>query len=195
MAGSQVIVALFLTMLCCIVLGMGVPTTANYCIMAATCAPILVRMGVPTLAAHFFVFYFGIVADLTPPVALAAYAGAAIAQAKPMKTAVTATKLAIGAFIVPYVFALNPAMLFIDTGVWEVMLICITSIVGIFGVSAALEGYIMGHMTWYERVLSAVGGLLLIYPGLVTDAAGLLLVGFVAVLQVIERKKATKTLA
>ena len=195
LAGSQVIVALFLTMLCCIVLGMGVPTTANYCIMAATCAPILVRMGVPTLAAHFFVFYFGIVADLTPPVALAAYAGAAIAQAKPMKTAVTATKLAIGAFIVPYVFALNPAMLFIDTGVWEVMLICITSIVGIFGVSAALEGYIMGHMTWYERVLSAVGGLLLIYPGLVTDAAGLLLVGFVAVLQVIERKKATKTLA
>ena len=195
LAGSQVIVALFLTMLCCIVLGMGVPTTANYCIMAATCAPILVRMGVPTLAAHFFVFYFGIVADLTPPVALAAYAGAAIAQAKPMKTAVTATKLAIGAFIVPYVFALNPAMLFIDTGVWEVMLICITSIVGIFGVSAALEGYIMGHMTWYERVLSAVGGLLLIYPGLVTDAAGLLLVGFVVVLQVIERKKAAKTLA
>ena len=195
LAGSQVIVALFLTMLCCIVLGMGVPTTANYCIMAATCAPILVRMGVPTLAAHFFVFYFGIVADLTPPVALAAYAGAAIAQAKPMKTAVTATKLAIGAFIVPYVFALNPAMLFIDTGVWEVVLICITSIVGIFGVSAALEGYILGHMAWYERVLSAVGGLLLIYPGLVTDVAGLLLVGFVVALQIIERKKAAKTLA
>ncbi|MEE1049447.1 MAG: TRAP transporter fused permease subunit, partial [Clostridia bacterium] len=105
LAGSQVIVALFLTMICCIVLGMGVPTTANYCIMAATCAPILVRMGVPQIAAHFFVFYFGIVADLTPPVALAAYAGAAIAQANPMKTAVTATKLAIGAFIVPYVFA------------------------------------------------------------------------------------------
>ena len=195
LAGSQVIIALFLTMLCCIVLGMGVPTTANYCIMAATCAPILVRMGVPQLAAHFFVFYFGIVADLTPPVALAAYAGAAIAQAKPMKTAVTATKLAIGAFIVPYVFALNPAMLFIDTGVWEVVLICITSVVGIFGVSAALEGYIMGHMSWYQRILSAVGGLLLIYPGLITDLAGLLLVGLVVALQVIEQKKAAKTLA
>ena len=101
LAGDHVIIALFLTMLCCIVLGMGVPTTANYCIMAATCAPILIRMGVPTVAAHFFVFYFGIVADLTPPVALAAYAGAAIAQANPMKTALTATKLAIAAFIVP----------------------------------------------------------------------------------------------
>ena len=188
LAGNQVIIALFLTMLCCIVLGMGVPTTANYCIMAATCAPILIRMGVPAIAAHFFVFYFGIVADLTPPVALAAYAGAAIAQANPMKTAITATKLAIGAFIVPYVFALNPAMLFVDTTVWEVILICITSLVGIFGVSSALEGYFLHDMKWYERVMSAVGGLLLIYPGIVTDSIGLVLVGVVAVLQFMTRK-------
>ena len=193
LAGNQVIVALFLTMLCCIVLGMGVPTTANYCIMAATCAPILVRMGVPMLAAHFFVFYFGIVADLTPPVALAAYAGAAIAQANPMKTAFTATKLAIGAFIVPYVFALNPAMLFIDTTVWEVILICITSLIGIFAVSAALEGYFLRNMKWYERIVSVIGGLCLIYPGVVTDAVGIALVGTVLVFQLIKRKK--KTLA
>ena len=190
LAGNHVIIALFLTMLCCIVLGMGVPTTANYCIMAATCAPILIRMGVPTVAAHFFVFYFGIVADLTPPVALAAYAGAAIAQANPMKTALTATKLAIAAFIVPYIFALNPAMLFIDTTVWEVILICITALVGIFGVSAALEGYFLCHMSWYERVLSAVGGLLLIYPGLVTDTVGLSLVAIVLIIQLLSRKKA-----
>lgn len=189
LAGNQVIIALFLTMLCCIVLGMGVPTTANYCIMAATCAPILVRMGVPQLAAHFFVFYFGIVADLTPPVALAAYAGAAIAQANPMKTAFTATKLAIGAFIVPYVFALNPAMLFIDTTAWEVALICVTSLIGIFAVSAALEGYFLRHMKWYERIVSVVGGLLLIYPGVLTDAIGISLVGVVVLLQVIFRKK------
>ena len=193
-AGNQVIVALFLTMLCCIVLGMGVPTTANYCIMAATCAPILVKMGVPEVAAHFFVFYFGIVADLTPPVALAAYAGAAIAHANPMKTAFTSTKLAIGAFIVPYVFALNPAMLFIDTTVPEVILICITSITGIFGVSAALEGYLLRSMRWYERIASAVGGLLLIYPGWVTDSVGLCLVAAVVVLQLIERKKENKDL-
>ena len=193
LAGNQIIVALFLTMLCCIVLGMGVPTTANYCIMAATCAPILVTMGVPMVAAHFFVFYFGIVADLPPPVALAAYAGAAIAQANPMKTAFTATKLAIGAFIVPYVFALNPAMLFIDTnGVWEVILICITSFAGIFGVSAALEGYFLCNMSWYERIISAAGGLLLIYPGVTTDVIGLGLVAVALVIQFIKKKSHKK---
>ncbi len=193
LAGDKIIIALFLTMLCCIVLGMGVPTTANYCIMAATCAPILVRMGVPLIAAHFFVFYFGIVADLTPPVALAAYAGAAIAQANPMKTAMTATKLAIGAFIVPYVFALNPAMLFVDTTAGEVVLICITSLVGIFGVSSALEGYLFHDMPWYQRILSLVGGLLLIYPGLATDVIGLVLVGTTVTLQFIAKKKVTIT--
>jgi len=195
LAGNQVIIALFLTMLCCIVLGMGVPTTANYCIMAATCAPILIRMGVPALAAHFFVFYFGIVADLTPPVALAAYAGAAIGQANPMKTAFTATKLAIGAFIVPYVFALNPAMLFIDTTAGEVILICITSFVGIFAVSSSLEGYFLHHMKWYERIVSVVGGLLLIYPGVVTDVIGLGLVAVVLVAQVLTRKKSVEATA
>ncbi len=191
-AGDHVIIALFLTMLCCIVLGMGVPTTANYCIMAATCAPILVKMGVPIIAAHFFVFYFGIIADLTPPVALAAYAGAAIAQANPMKTAFTATKLAIGAFIVPYVFALNPAMLFVETTVLEVVLICITAVIGIFGVSAALEGYLLKNMKWYERILSAAGGLLLIYPGLTTDMVGIALVGLVFAIQLITKHKTLK---
>lgn len=191
LAGNKVIIALFLTMLTCIVLGMGVPTTANYCIMAATCAPILIKMGVPALAAHFFVFYFGIVADLTPPVALAAYAGAAIARANPMKTAFTSTKLAIGAFIVPYVFALNPAMLFIDTTFGEVVLICISSIIGIFAVSASLEGFILHHMKWYERIVSLVGGLLLIYPGIVTDLVGLGLVSVVILLQLITKKRHT----
>ncbi len=193
LAGNQLIIALFLTMLCCIVLGMGVPTTANYCIMAATCAPILVSMGVPMIAAHFFVFYFGIVADLTPPVALAAYAGAAIAQANPMKTAFTATKLAIGAFIVPYVFALNPAMLFIGTeSIFEIVLIVITSFVGIFAVSAALEGYIVDKMPWYQRLISAAGGLLLIYPGIVTDTLGLCLVATVIALQIISKRSKNK---
>ena len=189
LAGNHVIIALFLTMLCCIVLGMGVPTTANYCIMAATCAPILIRMGVPAVAAHFFVFYFGIVADLTPPVALAAYAGAAIAQANPMKTALTATKLAIAAFIVPYVFALNPAMLFVDTTAWEVVTISVTSFIGIFAVSAALEGYLMRHMPWYLRIISLAGGLLLIIPGTVTDLIGTALVGVMVLVQFAASKK------
>lgn len=189
LAGNSVFIALFLTMLCCIVLGMGVPTTATYCIMAATCAPILVRMGVPIVAAHFFVFYFGIVADLTPPVALAAYAGAAIAQANPMKTALVSTKLAIGAFIVPYAFALSPAMLLIDTTLPEVVIITLTALAGICGVSAGLEGYFLCPMKNWQRILSALGGLLMIYPGILTDVIGLALVGAVLVMQVLDRKK------
>lgn len=192
LAGDQVIIALFLTMICCIVLGMGVPTTANYCIMAATCAPILVRMGVPLVAAHFFVFYFGIVADLTPPVALAAYAGAAIAQSNPMKTALQSTKLAIAAFIVPYAFALNPVMLFIDvTGPMQVASIIITSLVGIFGVSSALEGYIFVKMNPVQRVMAAAGGLLLIDPRVLTDIIGIALVAVVIGWQVFTKKRGT----
>ncbi len=145
-AGDKLIIALVLTMLCCIVLGMGVPTTANYCIMAATTAPILIRMGVPALAAHFFVFYFGIVADITPPVALAAYAGSAIAKSNPMKTAFNASRLAIAVFIVPYVFCFSPALLLIDTNALQVAQIAATSLIGIFGVSAALEGYVFCDM-------------------------------------------------
>ncbi len=189
LAGNNVLIALFLTMLCCIVLGMGVPTTANYCIMAATCAPILISMNVNPVAAHFFVFYFGIVADLTPPVALAAYAGAAIAQANPMKTALTSTKLAIGAFIIPYIFALNPTMLFMgEVSAWDIVLICVTSLVGMFAVSASLQGYLLTNMKWYERIPSAVGGLLLIYPGLVTDLIGLGVFAVIIILQFAKRR-------
>ena len=175
-ANGRLIIALLLTMLCCIVLGMGVPTTANYCIMAATCAPILVRMGVPALAAHFFVFYFGIVADITPPVALAAYAGSAIAKSNPMKTAFNASKLAIAVFIVPYVFCFNPSMLLIDTTAWNVVQIAVTSFIGIFGLSAALEGYLKVRMGLLIRLMLAAGGLLLIDPSLVTDLFGILLI-------------------
>ena len=175
-AGDRLIVALVLTMLCCIVLGMGVPTTANYCIMAATTAPILIRMGVPIMAAHFFVFYFGIVADITPPVALAAYAGSAIAKSNPMKTAFNASKLAVAAFIVPYMFCFNPAMLLIDTTAIQVVQIAITAFIGIFALAAALEGYCFANMNAIIRIVIAVGGLLLIHPALTTDLVGLILV-------------------
>ena len=190
-ANGQVIIALFFTMICCIILGMGVPTTANYCIMAATCAPILVRMGVPMIAAHFFVFYFGIVADLTPPVALAAYAGAAIAQANPMKTAIQATKLAIAAFVVPYVFALNPVMLFEgNPGVFQVILIAATSLIGIFGVSAGLEGWILTTMNPLQRIISAAAGILLIDPSPLTDVIGVAVIVLIIVWQIFQKKKA-----
>ena len=196
LAGSRVIIALVLTMLCCIVLGMGVPTTANYCIMAATCAPILIRMGVPTIAAHFFVFYFGIVADITPPVALAAYAGAAIAQANPMRTALNATKLAIAAFIVPYILAMNPVMVLVDvTGPLQIVGIVVTSLIGIFGVSAGLAGYFLNFMNWPQRILAIVGGLMLIDPSVTTDIIGIVLVALVLVWQLATRKKTTAAAA
>ena len=175
---GHAMIALILTMLCCIVLGMGVPTTATYCIMAATCAPILVspEIGIPTMAAHFFVFYFGIVADITPPVALAAYAGSAIAKSSPMRTALTATRLSIAGFIVPYICALNPAMLLIDATVVQVVQICITSLIGIFGVSAGLSGFLYKPMNPIVRVLCIVGGLTLLIPGLATDIIGLAII-------------------
>ena len=190
-SGGVTIVALLLTMLCCIVLGMGVPTTANYCIMASTCAPILMSeaIGVPMLAAHFFVFYFGIVADITPPVALAAYAGAAIAKAPPMKTAFNATRLAIGAFIVPYIFALNPAMLLIDAQWYDVALITVTALMGIFGVAAGLGGFVFKPLKVWERVLFIAGGLTLLVPGLVTDLIGLALVAAVGAVNYMGAKK------
>ena len=183
-------VALFLTMLCCIVLGMGVPTTANYCIMASTCAPILIQLGINPIAAHFFVFYFGIVADITPPVALAAYAGSAIAKSDPMKTGINATKLAIGAFVVPYVFAMNPSMLLMDEGFLSAVMVIVTSLVGIFAIAAALNGHIFRSITWWEKVILVVGGLTLLIPGTVTDIIGIVLVALVLVLQYTSVKKA-----
>ncbi len=178
------LIALFLTMLCCIVLGMGVPTTANYCIMAQTCAPILITIGVPKVAAHFFVFYFGIVADITPPVALAAYAGSAIAKSDPMKTGINATKLAIAAFIIPYVFALEPGLILMNNGFFNAVLSIITAAVGMFGVAMGLEGFLRGKIHWILRIVAVAGGLLLIYPGIATDVIGVVAVGAVILAQV-----------
>jgi len=192
-SGGRVFVGLLLTMLCCIVLGMGVPTTANYCIMAATCAPILVRMNVDPIAAHFFVFYFGIVADITPPVALAAYAGSAIAKGNPMKTGINATKLAIAAFLVPYIFAMNPSMLLVNAGFMDVVLICITSVIGIFGAAVAMNGYLFLELNFVIRLLFMVGGLTLLIPGIVTDTIGFVIVGGLSAMLYFKRKKQMET--
>ena len=189
---DPMMVALFLTMVCCIILGMGVPTTANYCIMASTCAPILITIGVPKIAAHFFVFYFGIVADITPPVALAAYAGSAIAKSNPMKTGINATKLAIGAFVVPYIFCLNPAMLLIDVTPLGVVQIIITSLVGIFGVAAAMNGYLYRKLNWAARIAICVAGLMMMDPGLITDLIGIALMAVIMLIQYLGAKKSAQ---
>ena len=181
---GHLMIALFLTMLCCIILGMGVPTTATYIIMATTCAPILTTgMGLNSLCASMFVFYFGIVADITPPVALAAYAGSAIAKSNPMKTAFNATKLAIAAFLIPYIFCLNPQMLLIDTTAAGFAMIAVTSFIGMFAVAVAIEGYMFGPVNPVFRVIIAAAGLALMYPGTLTDIIG---IGGVAVVGIIE---------
>ena len=190
LAGNATIIGLVLTMLCCIVLGMGVPTTANYCIMASTCAPILIQLGFSPVAAHFFVFYFGIVADITPPVALAAYAGSAIAKSNPMKTGINATKLAIAAFIVPYIFAYNPSMLFVGNVEWyDVLLISVTALLGLFGIAAALNGHLFRKIPMVLRLALVAGGLGMMIPGLTSDLIGLAVVAAVVVFQYISGKK------
>ncbi|MDR3139838.1 MAG: TRAP transporter permease [Treponema sp.] len=186
-ANNSLFLALLLTMIACLILGMGIPTTANYVIMATITAPIVIRMGVPVMAAHMFVFYFGIVADITPPVALAAYAGAAIAKANPIKTGITATRLAITAFIIPYIFVFNPAMLFIDTTPFEVVRIVVTSCIGMFGLAVGLEGYMLRRVFLVERLLAVAGGLLLIDPGLLSDLLGFAFIILVVILQRVGR--------
>ena len=189
-AGDATILGLALTMVCCIILGMGVPTTANYCIMASTCAPILIQMGFPLVAAHFFVFYFGIVADITPPVALAAYAGAAIAKANPMKTGFNATKLAIAAFVVPYIFAYSPAMLFENvSGPLAVVQIVISALLGLFGIAAALNGYLYKKIPVLFRLALVAGGLCMMIPGTASDVAGFIVVGGIVLIQRMSARK------
>lgn len=197
-SGGMPIIALFLTMICCIILGMGVPTTANFCIMASTCAPILMdkRIGIVPVAAYFFVFYFGIVADITPPVALAAYAGSAIAKAPPMKTAFNATRLAIAAFVVPYIFAFSPVMLFeFEQGttmavmIVESVLIVLTSLIGLFGIAAALNGFLYWPINPLFRILMVAGGLCMMIPDHISDVVGLVVVGGVVIFQRMGAKK------
>lgn len=191
LAGGQLLPTLFFTMITSIVLGMGVPTTANYVITSTIAAPTIIQLGVPVLAAHMFTFYFGIIADVTPPVALAAFAGAGIAKSDPLKTGVQASKLAIAAFLVPYIFVLSPALLMIDTTLPQVLTMAATSVVGMIGVAAAVSGYFITSGRWFDRLLFLVGGLLMIDPNHITDLIGLGLMVLAYLLQVFVRKHQT----
>ena len=172
LAGGQLLPAMFFTMVTSLILGMGVPTTANYVITSTIAAPALIQLGVPVLAAHMFAFYFGIIADVTPPVALAAYAGAGISGGNPMKTGVIAAKLSIAAFLVPYVFVYNPQLLLINTTFAGVAFSTVTAIIGMVGISVAMIGYGVRPTNKIQRVLFFVAGLLLVDPGTLTDIIG-----------------------
>ena len=189
LAGGNFMLLLVCTMITSLLLGMGVPTTANYVITSTIAAPALVNLGVPILAAHMFVFYFGIIADITPPVALAAFAGSAISGGDPLKTGVNASKLGIAAFIIPYVFVLSPQILGINAGISGVILTTCSSLIGMTGISAAMIGYLTNFLKWWERILLFVGGIMLIDPQLITDAIGVALMGLALVRSFIIKSK------
>ena len=189
LAGGQLLPAMFFTMITSLILGMGVPTTANYVITSTIAAPALIQMGVPIMAAHLFVFYFGIIADVTPPVALAAYAGAGISGGNPMKTGVAASKLAVAAFVIPYIFVLSPALLMINTTPGELIWALTTSIIGMVGLGASMIGYFLANVNPLIRVVFFAGGLLMIDPGLFTDVIGFGMLGSAMVFQWMKRKR------
>jgi TRAP transporter 4TM/12TM fusion protein len=194
MAQGNQLVTMFLTMISSIILGMGVPTTANYIITSTICAPALLQLGVTLIAAHLFVFYYGIIADITPPVCSAVFAGAGIAKSNPMKTGIIATQLAIGAFIVPYIFVYSPELLLTTTNLMGLIWILPTAIFGMFAVSSGVQGWMVSELNILERVLLFAAGIMLIYVGVITDVIGFSIVAAVYIFKKwrklsIQRKK------
>src|SRR5690625_29831 len=174
LSGGHLFLALFFTMIACLVLGMGLPTTANYVVTATVAAPALINgFDLAPIAVHMFVFYFGIVADITPPVCLAAYAGAGIAGANPFKSGVTAVKLAIAAFIIPYIFVYSPILVMVDVTVVQLVIAVITAIIGMIAVSSSVIGFFNTESKVIERLILFIGGLALIIPGIWTDLIGI----------------------
>ena len=190
LSGGLLLPTMFFTMITSLILGMGVPTTANYVITSTIAAPALLQMGVPVLAAHMFVFYFGIIADVTPPVALAAYAASGISGGKPLMTGVNASKLAIAAFIIPYIFVLSPVLLMIDATAFGLVFSTVTAIMGMVGVSSAMIGYLSDNCTPLERIILFFAGLMMIVPGVETDIPGMIV--FIAVLLLQKRRRKGK---
>ena len=187
LSGGMLLPTMFFTMITSLILGMGVPTTANYVITSTIAAPALLQMGVPVLAAHMFVFYFGIIADVTPPVALAAYAASGISGGKPLMTGVNASKLAIAAFIIPYIFVMSPVLLMIDATAFGLVFSTVTAVLGMVGLSSAMIGYLADHCNVLERVILFVSGILMIIPGIETDLPGLIV--FIVIIFIQKKRK------
>ncbi|AOT72584.1 TRAP transporter permease [Geosporobacter ferrireducens] len=189
LSGGNKYLAMLFTMFASIILGMGMPTTANYIVQATIAAPVLVELGVPIIAAHLFVFYFGIVADITPPVALAAFAGSGIAGSNPFKTGVEASKLAFSAYLVPFIFATNPELVLVDTNAGKLIGALATALIGMYAIGGGVSGYLQTNSKGWERILLMGGGILLVDPNMMTNIIGFVLVGLVILLQRIRMKK------
>jgi TRAP transporter 4TM/12TM fusion protein len=173
LSGGYLIPTLILTMIASLVLGMGSPTTANYVITSTIAAPAILLFGVPDLSAHMFVFYFGIIADITPPVALAAFAAAGVSGGEPIRTGIISSKLAIAAFIIPYIFVISPQLMLIDTTWTEAVWVISTAFVGMIAIGAGMIGYWMRSLHLLERAAAVIIGFLLIYPEGIYSAIGL----------------------
>jgi TRAP transporter 4TM/12TM fusion protein len=189
LGGVSILFSLLLAMVISLILGMGLPTTAAYIICAAIVAPSLIKLGLPPLGAHLFIFYFGCISAITPPVAVAAYVAAGIARASPVKVGYTACRLGLAAFIVPYMFVYGPALL-IEGGFYSIVWATITAIVGVVALAAGAERWFMGKPTsWLQTILLLAAALLLIKPGLTTDLIGFGLLGIVFILWALIKKK------
>jgi TRAP transporter 4TM/12TM fusion protein len=182
LGGVSILLSLFLAMVISLILGMGLPTTAAYIICAAVVAPSLIKLGLPPLGAHLFIFYFSCISAITPPVAVAAYVAAGIARANPVLVGFTACRLALAAFIVPYMFIFGPSLLF-EGNLPSVIWAAVTAIIGVTALAAGAERWFMGKPTsWLQTILLLAAALLLIKPGLTTDVIGFCLLGIVFIL-------------
>jgi TRAP transporter 4TM/12TM fusion protein len=189
LSGGFLVPALFLTMIAAIVMSMGMPTTALYIILGAMVAPALVKMGVPVVAAHLFIFYYGCFAAVTPPVALSSYLAAAIAKADPFKTAMTGLKLTSTAFLMPFIFAMSPALLLLDTPVIETLAVLVSAVIGVMALSWSLQGYLTRPLNIFLRIVLFIAAIVLIKPGLVTDIIGISIILFVLLYQIVQKIK------
>ncbi|MFC5559373.1 TRAP transporter permease [Ureibacillus thermophilus] len=200
LAGGNILLTLFFVMIASLILGMGSPTTANYVITSTIAAPAIVTLLAPDvpqaaipvvvlLSAHFFVFYFGIIADITPPVALAAFAASGISGGDPIRTGVNSAKLAIAAFIIPYMIVFSPALLMIDVALLEVIWVVFTAFMGMIAIGAGVIGYWYRKINWLERIILIIAGLLMIYPESFSDIAGLIIFGIMFAIQMFTKSK------
>ncbi|WP_264372020.1 TRAP transporter permease [Salicibibacter halophilus] len=187
--GESLFLTLLFTMVACIVLGMGMPSIPAYIITATMAAPALVELGVQPVVAHLFVFYFGIFANITPPVALAAFAAAGLSGGGPMRTGFHALKLALAGFVIPFMFVYNDALLLIDTTVMEGIIVIITATIGVIMLGIAAERYFLYKLNLLFSGLMAVGGVMFLYPGTMSDVIGLAILLLILAIQFISKKR------
>lgn len=188
LSGGNVFLLLFLTMVTSVILGMGMPTSAAYVLLATLIVPALEELGVVKIAAHFFVFYFGIMANVTPPVAVAAYTAAGIAEADSMKTGLVAWRLSLAGFLMPFMFCINPALIGQGTTL-EIIAAIITALIGSYGLATAVQRYFKGNLSWPRTIIVLAGSIFMMVPGTATDLIGVVCIGVVYGMQIMKAKR------